>query len=50
MPVREMTVAGTLLDLLQRIDAVGTDLRFTFGSGFLGAPSLLVGELALSGS
>jgi PmbA protein len=50
MPVREMTVAGTLLDLLQRIDAVGTDLRFTFGSGFLGAPSLLVGELPLSGS
>jgi PmbA protein len=50
MPVREMTVAGTLLDLLQRIDAVGTDLRFTFGSGFLGAPSLLVAELPLSGS
>jgi PmbA protein len=50
MPVREMTVAGTLLDLLQRIEAVGSDLRFTFGSGFLGAPSLLVGELALSGS
>src|SRR5207302_3634967 len=41
-PVREVTIAGTLLDLLGSVDAVGRDLRFTFGAGFLGAPSVLV--------
>jgi PmbA protein len=49
-PVREMTVAGTLLGLLRSIEAVGSDLRFTFGSGFLGAPSVLVRDLPLSGT
>lgn len=49
-PVREMTVAGTLLDLLKRVEAVGADLRFMVGAAFVGAPSLLVSELALSGS
>jgi len=49
-PVREMTVAGTLLGLLQAVDAVGSDLRWMVGSGFVGAPSILVGELPLSGA
>ena len=49
-PVREMTVAGTLLGLLSRIEALGSDLRFTFGSGFLGAPSVLVRDVAVSGN
>ena len=49
-PIREMTVAGTLLGLLRSIEAIGSDLRFTFGSGFLGAPSVLVREVAVSGA
>jgi PmbA protein len=49
-PVREMTVAGTVLGLLQNVVAVGSDLRWMIGSGFVGAPSLLVGELPLSGA
>lgn len=49
VPVREMTVAGTLLGLLERVETVGSDLRFTFGSGFLGAPSILVSGLTVSG-
>jgi PmbA protein len=49
-PVREMTVAGTVLGLLQSVEAVGSDLRWMVGSGFVGAPSLLVRELPLSGS
>ena len=49
-PLREMTVAGTLLDLLGAVEEVGSDLRFTFGAGFLGAPSLLVRELTVSGT
>jgi PmbA protein len=49
-PVREMTVAGTVLGLLQAVEAVGSDVRWMVGSGFFGAPSLLVGELPLSGA
>jgi PmbA protein len=49
-PVREVTIAGTLLDLLGSVEAVGRDLRFTFGAGFLGAPSVLVRQVAISGT
>lgn len=49
-PVREMTVAGTVLGLLQAVEAVGSDLRWMVGSGFVGAPSVLVRELPLSGA
>jgi PmbA protein len=49
-PIREMTVAGTLLDLLGAVEAVGSDLRFTFGPGFVGAPSVLVRSLPVSGA
>jgi PmbA protein len=49
-PVREMTVAGTVLGLLQAVEAVGSDLRWMVGMGFVGAPSLLVRELPLSGA
>ena len=49
-PIREMTVAGTILGLLQQVEAVGSDLRFMVGGAFVGAPSLLVSELPLSGA
>lgn len=49
-PIREMTVAGTLLDLLGAVEVVGSDLRFTFGPGFVGAPSVLVRSLPVSGA
>jgi PmbA protein len=49
-PVREMTVAGTILGLLQSVEAVGSDLRFMVGGGFVGAPSLLVREMTISGA
>ena len=45
-PVRGVTVAGNIQDLLQHIEAVGDDRRF-FGS--CGAPSVLVSELMVSG-
>jgi PmbA protein len=45
-PVQEVTVAGSLLDMLQGIDAVGNDLRFR---GSVGAPTLRFGELTVSG-
>ena len=45
-PVREITIAGNILDLMKNIDAVGSDLHF---SGRIGSPSLRVKELSISG-
>ena len=49
-PLREMTIASTLLDVLGAIVAVASDLRFfPFGAG-LGAPTVLVGEMTVGGT
>jgi len=45
-PVREVTIAGNILDLMKNIDAVGSDLRFT---GRINCPSLRVKELSIGG-
>ncbi|ACX51808.1 peptidase U62 modulator of DNA gyrase [Ammonifex degensii KC4] len=45
-PVRGVTVAGNIKNLLQHIDAVGSDLRFFGGRG---APTFRVSELKVSG-
>lgn len=45
-PVRGVTIAGNIKDLLVHIVAVGDDLRFY---GAYGAPSVLVSELVVSG-
>ncbi len=45
--VHEVTVAGSLLQMLAAIDAVGDDLDFR---GSTGAPSIRFAELAVSGS
>lgn len=45
-PVREVTIAGNLLELMKNVAAVGSDLRF---SGRIGSPSLLVKELSIAG-
>jgi PmbA protein len=48
-PLREMTVASTLLDMLTAVTAVGSDLRFFPGGGAIGTPTLLVGEMTIAG-
>ena len=48
-PLREMTIASTLPDMLQSIEAVGSDLRFFPGAGAIGTPTILVGELTVAG-
>jgi PmbA protein len=45
-PVREMTIASTLPEMLQAVAAVGSDLRF-FTS--VGTPSILIGEMTVAG-
>lgn len=45
-PVREITIAGNIIDLMKHVDAVGSDLRF---SGRIGSPSLRVRELSIGG-
>ena len=45
-PLREMTIASTLPEMLAGITAVGDDLRF-FSS--VGTPSVLIGEMTLAG-
>ncbi len=45
-PVREITIAGNILDLMKHVDAVGGDLRF---SGRIGSPSLRIKELSIGG-
>jgi PmbA protein len=45
-PLREMTIASTLPEMLKGVRAVGSDLRF-FSS--VGTPSILIGEMTLAG-
>jgi PmbA protein len=45
-PVREITIAGNILDLMKQVDAVGNDLRF---SGRIGSPTLCVRQLSIGG-
>ena len=45
-PLREMTIASTLPEMLAGVSGVGEDLRF-FSS--VGTPSLLFGEMSLAG-
>jgi PmbA protein len=49
-PLREMTVASTLLDVLRGITQLGSDLRFFPFGGSLGAPTILVGEMTVAGT
>ncbi len=45
-PVREITIAGNILDLVKNVAVVGSDIRF---SGRIGSPSLLIRELSIGG-
>ena len=45
-PVSEITIAGTLQEMLQGIEAIGSDLEFR---GALASPTLLISEMTISG-
>jgi len=46
-PVQEVTIAGNYLDMLQNIDAIGSDLTIRGSSG---APTIRIANVTLSGS
>jgi PmbA protein len=46
-PVKSIAIAGNLFELFRGVIGVGDDLRF-FGA--VGAPSLLIKELVISGN
>ncbi|MEA3494194.1 MAG: TldD/PmbA family protein [Candidatus Margulisiibacteriota bacterium] len=46
-PVRGITIAGNLIEMLEAIEAVGSDLRFIAD---IGSPTLLVSGISVSGS
>jgi PmbA protein len=49
-PVRELTIAGNVIELLGKVVALANDLRFIFAGGFCGAPSVLIEDLAVGGT
>ena len=46
-PVSEITISGTLPEMLRSIDQIGSDLEFR---GSVAAPTLLIGEMTISGT
>ncbi len=48
-PVREVTIAGDLLNLFSQVILIGTDLRFIPLLGGIGAPTMAVEGLVLGG-
>ncbi len=49
-PVREFTIAGDLVSMLRSVRAAGADARWVPFGGSVRAPSLLIGEITVSGS
>ncbi len=48
-PVRGMTLAGNIFDILNHIDEIGSDIMFFPHSGSIGSPSILIFGLSVSG-
>lgn len=48
-PVREITIAGNLRSILEAVQAVGNDNRWVPFGGSIHAPTLLIGEMTISG-
>jgi PmbA protein len=48
-PVKEVTIATDLLSFCKSIDKIGDDLMFMPSGGYIGSPSMLVKDIAISG-
>ncbi len=49
-PVKGMTISGNILELFSHLEEIGSDLHFFPLNGNVGSPSLLIANLAVSGS
>jgi PmbA protein len=49
-PVREFTIAGDLVSMLRSVGAAGSDARWVPFGGSVRTPSLLIGQMSVSGS
>jgi PmbA protein len=49
-PIREATIASTILEILSNVIAVGNDLRFLPFGGSIGTPTILIGEMTVAGT
>jgi len=47
--VKEVTIATDILSLMSSFRMLGNDLTFIPGAGYMGSPSILVGNIAVSG-
>lgn len=50
VPVREVTIAGNMLSMLESVEAIGDDHRWIPFGGVVQAPTLLLEEMTVSGS
>jgi len=48
-PLREITIAGSMMDMLRNIAAVGDDLRFVPMGGSFGSPTISIENVMVSG-
>jgi PmbA protein len=48
-PVKGITIAGNLIELLEGIEEIGSDLRFIPSGANVGCPTLLVSQLSIGG-
>jgi PmbA protein len=46
-PVRGITIAGNLIEMLEKLEAVASDLRFIVD---VGSPTLMIHDMTVSGS
>ena len=48
-PVKEVTIATDLLTFCKSIVQIGNDLKFMPSGGYIGSPTMLVKDIAISG-
>jgi len=49
-PIKEVTIASDILSFCSKIEHAANDLRFFPSSGFIGSPSLVIKDIAISGN
>ncbi len=49
-PVKEVTIASDLMSFCKKIECIGNDLKFFPSGGFIGSPSIVIRDIAISGN